>query len=159
MTVMTTPEPLKIPIMKIGVVGFSRNQFDKKEAILKLRNILEGLVKGQDKKEIEIVSGYTNMGIPRIAYRLADDMGLATVGFSAQQALKVRCGVYPVKKVILEGTYFGDESLKFIQYIDILVRIGGGPQSRKEVALFKEYHQGIDLSTILFEEEIKWYGN
>ena len=144
--------------MKIGVVGFSRSQFDKKMAILKLRNILEILTLGKDATNIEIISGYTNMGVPRIAYRLADDMGLKTVGFSAKQALRVRAGVYPVKEVILVGERFGDESQKFIEYIDVLVRIGGGPQSRKEVALFKMLHKGIDLSTILFEEEITWYG-
>lgn len=144
--------------MKIGIVGFSRSQFDKKMAILKLRNILEELVAGRDAATIEIISGYTNMGVPRIAYRLADDMGLKTVGFSAKQALRVRAGVYPVKEVILVGERFGDESQKFIEYIDVLVRIGGGPQSRKEVDLFKTLHQGKDLSLCLFEEEITWYG-
>jgi len=92
--------------MKIGVVGFSRRQFDKKMAILKLRNILEILTLGKDATNIEIISGYTNMGVPRIAYRLADDMGLKTVGFSAKQALRVRAGVYPVKEVILVGEYW-----------------------------------------------------
>lgn len=144
--------------MKIGIVGFSSSQFDKKMAILKLRNILEELTQGKDLSTFEIVSGYTNMGVPRIAYRLADDMGLKTIGFSAKQALKVKCGVYPVKEVILIGERFGEESEKFIEYIDVLVRIGGGPQSRKEVELFKDYHQGKDLSTLLFETEIDWYG-
>ena len=144
--------------MKIGVVGFSRSQFDKKMAILKLRNILEELSEGKNPLQIEIVSGYTNMGVPRIAYRLADDMGMVTIGFSAKQALRVRSGVYPVKKKILVGERFGDESKAFIEYIDILVRIGGGPQSRHEVELFKKYHKGKDLTTILFEEEIDWYG-
>lgn len=144
--------------MKIGVVGFSRSQFDKKMAILKLRNILEKLTIGKAPASIEIISGYTNMGVPRIAYRLADDMGFKTVGFSAKQALRVRAGVYPVKEVILEGERFGEESQKFIEYIDILVRIGGGPQSRKEVELFKTHYKGKDLSLMLFEEEITWYG-
>jgi hypothetical protein len=144
--------------MKIGVVGFSRSSFDKKTAILKLRNILESLVEGKNPKEIEIVSGYTNMGVPRIAYRLADDMGLVTVGFSAQQALRVRAGVYPVQKKILVGERFGDESEAFIEYIDILIRIGGGPQSRHETALFKQRYADQDLSQILFEEEVDWYG-
>ena len=144
--------------LKIGIVGFSRNQFDKKTAILKLRNKLEYLLERHTDKEIEVVSGYTNIGVPRIAYRLADDMNLITVGFSAKQALKVRCGVYPVKKEIIVGERFGDESEAFIEYIDVLIRIGGGPQSRKEAALFKEKNKNNNLSDILFEEEINWYG-
>lgn len=144
--------------LKIGVVGFSRNQFDKKTAILKLRNILEELKEKHIDEKIEIVSGYTNMGIPRIAYRLADDMNLYTVGFSAKQAFKVRCGVYPVKKEIIVGDRFGDESKAFIEYIDILIRVGGGPQSRKETQLFKEKNRDRNLAEILFEEEVDWYG-
>jgi hypothetical protein len=36
------------PILKIGVVGFSRNAFDKKMAQLKLRKILEQVTAEQD---------------------------------------------------------------------------------------------------------------
>ena len=89
---------------------------------------------------------------------LADDLGIKTVGFSAKQALKIKRGVYPVQKEIIVGERFGDESMEFIKYIDILIRIGGGQQSRHEVELFKKHHKGKDLSKILYEEEIDWYG-
>jgi hypothetical protein len=85
-------------------------------------------------------------------------LGIATVGFSAKQALFVKSGGHPVKKVILVGEKFGEESADFIAYIDLLIRIGGGPQSRHEVELFKERHQGEDLTGILFEEEVHWFG-
>ena len=145
-------------LLRVGVVGFSKSQFDKKMAILKLRNKFEDLLDENDSKNLEIVSGYTNMGVPRIAYLLADDLGIKTVGFSAKQALKVKRGVYPVQKEIIVGERFGDESMEFIKYIDILIRIGGGQQSRHEVELFKKHHKGKDLSKILYEEEIDWYG-
>ncbi len=144
--------------LRIGVVGFSRSQFDQKMAIIILRNIFEKLTKGKNLSEFEIVSGYTNAGVPRLAYRIADEMGIETVGFSARQALRVRSGVYPVKKEILVGERFGEESEKFIEYIDLLVRVGGGSQSRKEVEMFKKYHAGKDLSKLLFEEEVMWFG-
>ena len=144
--------------IKIGVVGFSRNQFDKKAAASFLRKYLTQLTSGKDKKQVEVVSGYTNSGVPRIAYQIADEMGLSTVGYSAKQALRVRSGVYPVKKKILVGNRFGDESEKFVRYIDVLVRIGGGQQSRHEVELFRELHAGEDLDQLLFEEEVTWYG-
>ena len=144
--------------LKIGVVGFSRSQFDKKAAILQLRNHLEYFVEKYPEHIISVVSGYTNMGVPRLAYQIADDMDLHTVGFSAKQALKVRSGVYPVKEEVIVGEKFGDESAEFIKYIDVLLRIGGGPQSRKEVEMFKEYHKDKNLDNILFEKEIDWYG-
>jgi len=125
--------------LKIGVVGFSRNQFDKKTAILQLRNHIEHFIEKYPDHKISIVSGYTNMGVPKLAYQIADDLSLHTVGFSAKQALRVRSGVYPVKEEILVGERFGDESEEFIRYIDVLLRVGGGPQSRKEVEMFKKH--------------------
>jgi len=144
--------------LKIGVVGFSRNQFDQQDAAQKLKHLITKIVENNEGKNIELVSGFTNMGVPRLAYLLADELGLITVGFSAKQALRVRAGVYPVQKQIIVGQKFGDESDEFIQYIDVLVRIGGGKQSRHETELFKQQYADEDLSQILFEEEVEWFG-
>ena len=154
---------------KIGVVGFSRNKFDKEDARLKFRACLDraiesliqrsGLAREEILDRIEIVSGYTNMGVPKLAYEIADQLQIKTVGFSAAQAKRVRSGVYPVSKEIIVGKRFGDESEAFIQYIDTLIRIGGGPQSRKETEMFKVANSDQDLSQILFEEEVEWFGN
>ncbi len=144
--------------IKYGVVGFSRNQFDKKAAYQILNEVFQQIQTKHPHKTIEIVSGYTNSGVPKIAYELSDKYGFISVGFSAKQALKVRSGVYPVKKVILKGDKFGDESEDFVQYIDALIRVGGGKQSRHETALFKQLHFGKPLHTILKEFEVTWYG-
>lgn len=146
-------------LLKIGVVGFSRNAFDKKAAQLKLQHILEQLTIEEEVQSFEIVSGYTASGVPQIAYRLADAMGIPTVGFSAKQALRVKSGLHPVQKVILVGERFGDESIAFIEYIDVLIRIGGGSQSRHEVELFKKKYKEEEWNGRLFEEEVAWFGN
>lgn len=140
--------------LKIGVVGFSSNQFNHKEASLKLKELLDHIVRNHGKEGLVLVSGYTNSGVPKIAYRWAVELRMETVGFSAKQALTVDCGLYPVDKVILVGEKFGEESQSFVEYIDILIRIGGGKQSRHEVELFKEHNGLVDLETILFEVEI-----
>ncbi|OJJ18109.1 hypothetical protein BKI52_29810 [marine bacterium AO1-C] len=144
--------------LKIGVVGFSRNQFDQQDAAQKLKHFITQIIEGKEASSIELVSGLTNMGVPRLAYLLADELGLVTVGFSAKQALRVRAGVYPVQKQIIYGQKFGDESEEFIQYIDVLVRIGGGKQSRHETERFKQVYADKDLSQVLFEEEVEWFG-
>lgn len=144
--------------MKIGIVGFSRNQFDKQEARRILEELFAELSKRYEKEEIEIVSGYTNMGVPKIAYEVADKYGFITIGYSSNQALRVRSGVYPVQKVILKGERFGDESEDFVRYIDKLIRIGGGKQSRHETELFKELNKTQPLESILQEYEVAWYG-
>lgn len=140
--------------MKIGIVGFSATPFDEENAKLILKTKLEELISGLDPKFIEVVSGYTNIGIPKIAYEIADSLGLKTVGYSAKQALTSSCGLYPVGKEIIVGENFGDESQAFINYIDILIRIAGGSQSKKEVELFKVKNKDRDLSVLLFEEEM-----
>jgi orotate phosphoribosyltransferase-like protein len=145
--------------IKIGVVGFSRNQFDKVEAYQKLFKYITDLVDADNKQFVEIVSGYTASGVPLLAYQIADKLGLETVGISARQALNVKSGRYPVKKLMLIGKKFGDESEKFIEYIDILIRIGGGKQSRHEVELFKKRYADQDLNQILFETEVTWFGD
>ena len=38
------------------------------------------------------------------------------------------------------GTHHGDESERFIQMCKVLVRVGGGPQSHREVRMFRELH-------------------
>ncbi len=145
--------------IKYGIVGFSRNQFDKTSAYKILAELFSSVKAKHSDKEVEIVSGYTNSGVPKIAYELADKFGFTTVGFSAKQALNVRSGVYPVQKVILKGDRFGDESEDFVKYIDGLIRIGGGPQSRRETEMFKRLHKGDRLANLIKEYEVDWYGD
>ena len=149
---------MKKRTIKYGIVGFSRNLFDKTATHRILEELFQQIKAKHSDKEIEIVSGYTNSGVPKIAYELADRFRFTTVGFSAKQALTVRSGVYPVKKVVLIGQKFGDESDDFVKYIDGLIRVGGGPQSRKEVELFRQLHIGKPLGSLLREYEIDWFG-
>jgi phosphoribosyl-ATP pyrophosphohydrolase len=145
-------------VIKYGVVGFSKNQFDKTTARRLLEDLFQKIKEKHEEAAIEIVSGYTNSGVPKLAYELADKYGFTTIGFSAKQALSVKSGVYPVSKVILIGEKFGDESEDFVKYIDALIRIGGGQQSRRETTLFKELNKGKALDTVLKEYEVDWYG-
>ncbi len=145
--------------LKIGVVGFSRNQFNKKAARKILKDAFEALQQKHPDKNIEIVSGYTNSGVPKIAYELAQTFQYTTVGFSAKQALRVKSGVFPVDKTIIIGEKFGDESNDFVRHIDGLIRVGGGKQSRHEVALFKQVNLGRPIHLLLKEFEVDWYGD
>ncbi len=144
-------------VIRYGVIGFSKNQFDKESAYTFLDELFRHLKEEHSNKTIEIVSGYTNSGVPKIAYELADKYGFTTVGFSARQALSVESGTYPVMKVILKGEQFGDESHDFIEYIDKLIRVGGGLQSKKEIELFKEKESQVTTDSMLIEYEVNSY--
>ena len=46
--------------------------------------------------------------------------------------------LFPVDKKIIVGKEWGDESETLLNNIDVLVRIGGGKQSLREVKQFQE---------------------
>jgi hypothetical protein len=127
--------------MNIGIVGFSSDQIDHLAAHKLLQQSMQQLVSWHAPKakpgDIRIISGLTNIGVPKVAYQIADQLGYRTVGISAARALKVHCGMYDVHERIIIGREFGDESLQFVTAIDYLIRIGGGKQSRHELGLFK----------------------
>ena len=118
----------------IGVVGYSGAKFDEKIANALLAIAFD--IAGEDKEDCAIVSGLTDIGIPALAYRMAKKMGWKTIGLTAKEAKQYKC--FPVDEEIIEGEKFGDESEKFIEYIDCFIRIGGGKQSLKEVEMAKE---------------------
>jgi hypothetical protein len=139
---------------RIGIVGSSRDLKDSRRASLLLKECLSHIMSGRPAGECEIVSGYSGIGIPLLAYQLADAAGIATVGLSAREVLEAGHALFPVSRVILKGEHFGDESGFFVGYIDALIRIGGGPQSRREVKMFRDLQPDRDLSNLLFEVEL-----
>lgn len=125
--------------MKIGIVGYSSHNIDEQLGFALLDKMISRIVANHSGRDpIEIVTGLTNIGIPKLAYQIADLNHYQKIGISAQQAYEVSCGVYPVDKEIIVGEKFGDESQVFVAYIDYLIRVGGGKQSASEVRLFKE---------------------
>lgn len=142
---------------KIGVVGYSSNRIDFVHAEQLLNLAFDSILsKNTSAQHIDIVSGLTNVGIPKVAYDIARKRGCRTVGISAEQAFKVHCGIYPVDKQMIHGVIFGDESELFVNYIDYLVRVRDGKQSHNEVQLFMAKCASSGWSTIekLIEHEL-----
>ncbi|KAJ4463006.1 putative Cell division control protein 31 [Paratrimastix pyriformis] len=149
--------------MRIGVVGFSQPDFDHGEAREKLKKIIEEIIRGLPPGEIEIVSGLTASGVPLIAYQIARELGLRTAGVAPSAALTHPYGCFPVDRKEIVGDTFGDESETFINQIDILVRVGGGMQSYREVELFRSKLALLgrlsDEGRHLFQDDLEWRGS
>jgi hypothetical protein len=129
--------------MKVGVVGYSAQKFDEE---LAKKLIFSGLEKiGIDKIEC-IVSGLTNLGIPKIAYEIATELGLKTVGIACNLAKDY--DLFPVDVKILKGDNWGDESETFLNYIDVLVKVGGGKQSEEEYTKFDKTKFKFELPAL-----------
>ncbi|MBI4148037.1 hypothetical protein HY490_01990 [Candidatus Woesearchaeota archaeon] len=58
--------------------------------------------------------------------------GYRTVGIACAKAKDYE--LFPVNEKIIVGDNWGDESPVFLNYIDVLVRVGGGAQSKRETA-------------------------
>ncbi len=87
--------------------------------------------------QIHIVAGLTNVGVSSIAYRLAKEFGFFTVGIAPQQAFRFE--LFPVDEQHIVGNKFGEESEFFLRSISQLIRIGGGPQSMREIQMAREH--------------------
>lgn len=130
--------------MKIGIIGYSKQEFNEKIATAKLCAILYDVVKQYKLKSPEdmiIVSGLSNIGISKIAYEVAQKLKVKTVGIAPKEVFNYE--LFEVDEQIIVGEKFGDESETFIDYIDILIKIGGGAQSIKEKELALEKHKTV----------------
>lgn len=122
-------------VLRIGVVGYSGQKFNANGATKILAKALDDIA-SETNEEISLVSGLTDVGIPAIAYRLAAQRGWSTVGVACSKAMEF--AVFPVDSSLIVGTEWGDESETFLNMIDVLVRVGGGNQSKAETAAAKK---------------------
>lgn len=121
-------------MVKVGVIGYSAQSFNKQKAREEIKRIYTELENKYG--NVSIVSGYTNLGIPKIAYEEATNKGWKTKGIACEKAHNYK--TYPVDEYIIEGEDWGDESETFLNSIDILIKIGGGKQSNEECRKAKE---------------------
>lgn len=119
----------------IGVMGFSDKNFDREKAQKHLEqafNFANAIAAPE--VEIVIVSGLTYLGIPAIAYDIANEYGWNTVGIACAKANSGKYPLYPCDETQIVGEEWGDESQTFIDKCDIFVRVGGGEQTFRETA-------------------------
>lgn len=120
----------------IGVVGYSKQDFDEETAIEKLQVAMDELKNHTDETEFVVVSGLTNIGVPKLAYKEASKRDWKTVGVSCEKAENYE--LYDVDERYIVGSSWGDESEFFLNKIDVLVRVGGGSQTAEETKRAKE---------------------
>jgi len=142
--------------LKIGVVGYSSSPFDEEKAREYLQHAFDALQREYPGRIYIVVSGLTNLGVPKIAYDEATKRNWKTVGISCSKAYTMEC--FNVDKRLIVGDDWGDESESFIEQIDVLVRIGGGPQSFNEVTMMRRMNKPIkEYEVALLERSrISW---
>ncbi|AEO93604.1 gp345 [Bacillus phage G] len=124
----------------IGFIGYSSAQFDEEKA----KEIVEEIFKSLNKNDV-IVSGATNLGIPKLVYKKANELGMKTVGVMCEEGRSEELA--DLDELIVEGENWGDESEKFLSMISVLYKIGGGKQSTVE---FKKANE-MGIKTFEYE--------
>jgi len=120
--------------IKLGVVGYVSQKFDEDKAKRLLKKTYNSIDCQYLSKQKIVVSGLTDVGVISLAYKEAVLRGWKTVGIACARAQEKVC--FPVDKKIIVGNEWGDESPTFLEFIDVLVRVGGGRQSLAETAEF-----------------------
>ena len=119
------------PRLRIGVVGYCPpTKFDESKALIFIKDAFDKLEKLYNGHEKSVVSGLTNVGIPRLAYEEAKRRNWETVGIACKKTDEYER--FPVDLEIVTGENWGDESPRFLRSIDVLVRVGGGKQALDE---------------------------
>lgn len=128
--------------INIGVVGYSVQEFDKKKAIEYIKTAFDFIEKQYPDGTKTVISGLTDLGIPALAYREAKRRNWRVEGIACSKALDYIW--FPVSNITMIGDNWGDESETFLKAINILVRVGGGKQSMREVEMAKKMRE-IDI--------------
>lgn len=115
----------------VGVMGYSSQRFDTDKAWELLGQAFDAIQRVYSDYEIWIVSGYTWMGIPALAYHQARSRHWMTMGIACKSAFEH--AVFPCDEVQIVGEKWGDESPTFLAQCQIFVRVGGGKQSHREI--------------------------
>tara|TARA_Y100000034_G_C6897479_1_gene414153 strand:- start:1980 stop:2432 length:453 start_codon:yes stop_codon:yes gene_type:complete len=128
--------------IKVGVVGYSAQEFDVQhaqacieDAFDKVEAIYSFRVKNFDHRII-CISGLIDIGIPALAYREAVKRGWQTAGVACSLAEDYEC--FDVDEKFIVGDQWGEESDTFLGMIGVMIKIGGGKQSDDEMRKHKE---------------------
>ena len=135
--------------VRIGVIGYSAQKFDKAKASEFINEAFDEIENENTNAEFSVVSGLSDMGIPAIAYKEANKRKWETVGIAPKVVEDY--DLYPCDKKHIIGKDWGEESNFFLDYIDVLVKIGGGKQSNQESKKAKE--KGIVVKNYELESQ------
>jgi len=145
--------------LKVGIVGYSGQKFDVAKAERLLRIEFDDLIQSFsfEPEDVEIVSGYTNIGVPEIAFRLAKEYGFTTRAIANQKDLQPKYNGQraSVNCVVLNDEWVerGQESAYFIEHCHMFIQIGGGKQS------FAEMEEAVRQGKKVIYHPLEAHGN
>ncbi len=86
-----------------------------------------------------ISSGATDLGVPKIAYAVAAELGIRALGVTSAKAVDYKLG--QMDWLVVEGADWGAESPIFLETSDEVIVLGGGGQAKKEALAASNDHK------------------
>ena len=131
---------------RIGVIGYDTDdQFEYDQAYAELVDMINEVVSEAEIDEntkILIVSNVLDQGMSKVAYDIADESGYDTVGIFPSELVESADDIRAVDEAIQVGEEIGSDDEYFIEYIDVLLRVGessfGDTTSKMELAEEKD---------------------
>lgn len=124
-------------VVKVGVVGYTNPVFDKIEAWELLKKGFAQIKSDMKTNKLMVIAGLTDTGMSSLAYYIARQNNWNIGGIAPEAALEHKW--FPMSEdgdiLIMSGIDWGDESPMFLDNIDVLLRVGSGPQSLYETQL------------------------
>lgn len=137
--------------VRVGVIGYSGQKFDTIKAWGLLQKGFTQIKSDMNADKLMVISGLTDMGIPSLSYYIARQNNWNIGGVAPEAAFEYKW--FPMSndgdELVISGIDWGDESPKFLDSVDVLLRIGGGVQSLYETQLANK--RGIKV----YEYELK----
>lgn len=129
--------------LRIGVVGYCCGElFDEYLALYLLRKGIKVAIAAYPQTtSVEIASTILDMGIPRLAFAIAKQLGYETTGFGSFDSTLQPC--LPVDHRYIHGYNQGDEAMYFLGYVHTIVRIGGGLGALSQAAAFRQHGRPV----------------
>lgn len=124
-------------IVRVGVVGYTDPKFDKIKAWELLKEGFKKIQSDNNTNKLVVISGLTDMGMSSLAYYIARQNKWNIGGIAPEKALEHKW--FPMSndgdELVISGEDWGDETPKFLDSIDVLLRVGGGVQAFYETQL------------------------
>lgn len=119
--------------LKIGFAGpCPPTTFDEALAEQLINETLDRIVADHVSFEYALVSGHTDVGALKLAYKAASDRGWWTIGIASTKAKEHPLFDVDEKISNPAWTEWGSESERFVEEFDVLFVLGDGPQGLRE---------------------------
>ena len=143
--------------LKIGIVGSHMLYYNHDLIKKRIIKIMNHMIEKHSHDKIQIVTGVINSGISNLACVISKENNYMTIGFGCQKNTNDELYNTSLDKKFIFGYNYGDEHEYFVNYVDILIRIGGNKKIEKIGEMFRKKitNENKNINNYIYEVNMK----